>query len=100
MKTDAEYDIDPLDTRHRSQARVVTEYRQEPRLGLLVPQRMEETYTSPAPGTAPALAALGEDGIVKDAREEIRVLTVEVSTRYSAYRRFGVTTEETYRKPE
>jgi len=33
VKTDAEYDIDPLDERHRSRARIVTEYRRVPASG-------------------------------------------------------------------
>jgi VWFA-related protein len=72
VKTDVTYDADPLDYEHKSQARVVTEYRAEPRLGLWVPSQMTETYSWPKAGP------------------------VEATTRYSEYRRFGVTTEESY----
>jgi VWFA-related protein len=95
VKTEAEYDIDPLDHQHRSRARIVTEYRREPALGILVPDRMQETYQS--------LAARGRGfGVLqdahapsRDAQEESGVLTVEATTKYSGYLRFAVTTEET-----
>lgn len=88
VKTDAEYDIDPLDEHHRSRARIVTEYRRDPKLGILVPDRMQEIYQSVVP------AAGGGSGVA----------TVEATTRYSGYLRFSVTIEETVtgvpRKPQ
>ena len=91
LKTDVTYDIDPLDSDHRSQARIVTEYRPEPRLGILVPDRMKETYQWP-------VIEPPRFHDFKKPQQESRVVTVEADTRYSAYRRFQVTTEETYKK--
>ncbi|HXB57663.1 MAG TPA: VWA domain-containing protein [Vicinamibacteria bacterium] len=78
LKTDAEYDIDPLDPYHRSRAHIVTEYRRDPTLRIVVPDLMEETYES--------LVATGGGGL--------GVALVQATTRYSGYLRFSVTTEE------
>jgi VWFA-related protein len=94
VKTDAEYDIDPLDHYHRSRARVVTEYRPEPALGILVPDRMQETYETLA-ARGPGFGVLPKvDARMTNAEEESGVLTVQATTRYSGYLRFRVTTEE------
>jgi len=79
VKTDAEYDIDPLDPNHTARARIVTEYRRDPKLSILVPDRMQEIYES---------AVTGSGG-------DSAVATVEATTRYSGYLRFSVTIEET-----
>jgi hypothetical protein len=96
VKTDADYDVDPRDAYHRSHARIVTEYRRELSLGILVPDRMKETYQSLA-ATSPGFAVLrNAHEKIKDQRDGSGVLTVEATTRYSAYRRFEVTTDETF----
>ena len=100
MKTDAEYDIDPRDQYHRSRARIVTEYRPDPRLGILVPDRMKETYTSLAAGAADMRVLPSAHARSEDVIENSGVLTVEATTRYSAYRRFEVSTGETYTPPK
>jgi VWFA-related protein len=100
MKTDAEYDIDPRDQYHRSRARIVTEYEREPRLGILVPDRMKETYTSLAAGAADMKVLPSAHARSEDVLEQSGVLTVEATTRYSAYRRFEVSTGETYTAPK
>jgi hypothetical protein len=79
VKAAAEYDVDPLDEYHRSRARIVTEYRRDATLGILVPDRMEEIYES--------LVATGGGGF--------GVALVQATTRYSGYLRFSVTTQET-----
>jgi hypothetical protein len=79
VKAAAEYDIDPLDEDFRSRARIVTEYRPDATLGILVPDRMEEIYES--------LVATGGGGF--------GVALVQATTRYSGYLRFSVTTQET-----
>jgi len=79
VKTDAEYDIDPQDQYHRSRAHIVTEYRRDPTLRILVPERMQETYES--------LVATEGGGL--------GVALVKATTRYSGYLRFSVTTKET-----
>jgi hypothetical protein len=88
LKTDVEYDIDPLDEYHRSRARIVTEYRLEPKLGILVPDRMKETYQSLAP-ESPNRALPDAHSRTGDAQDQRPILTVEATSRYSAYRRFG-----------
>jgi VWFA-related protein len=90
LKTDVTYDTDPRDSDHRSHARIVTEYRSEAKLGILVPDRMKETYEWPA-FEAPRLHNF------QAAQEESRVVTLEANAGYSGYRRFQVTTEERYR---
>ena len=100
MKTDAEYDIDPRDQYHRSRARIVTEYRPDPRLGIQVPDRMKETYTSLAAGAADMRVLPSAHARSEDVIENSGVLTVEATTRYSAYRRFEVSTGETYTAPK
>jgi hypothetical protein len=79
VKTDAEYDIDPLDQEHRPRARIVTEYRRDPTLRIFVPDRMQEIYQS--------VVATGGGGF--------GIGTVQAATRYSGFLRFSVTTEET-----
>ncbi|HEV7500536.1 MAG TPA: hypothetical protein VGQ33_11060, partial [Vicinamibacteria bacterium] len=96
LKTDAEYDIDPLDHNHRSRARIVTEYRREPTLGMLVPDRMKETYQSLLATGALLKVVPNAHTRSKDVQEESGVLTVEATTRYSAYHHFEVTTDEKY----
>jgi VWFA-related protein len=95
LKTDAEYDIDPLDDYHRSRARIVTEYRPEPKMGILVPDRMKETYQSLAAET-PMKALPSAHSRTGDEQDDRAILTVEATTRYSGYRRFSVTTNETF----
>jgi hypothetical protein len=99
MKTDAEYDIDPHDKYHRSRARIVTEYRADPRLGILVPDRMKETYTSLAASAADMKILPSAHARSEDVLENSGVLTVEATTRYSAYRRVEVSTGEKYTAP-
>ena len=99
LKTDVEYDIDPQDDYHRSSARIVTEYRREPKLGILVPDQMKETYQSLA-AADPSRPLPDAHTSTGDAQDQRVVLTVEAATRYSAYGRFGVTTYETYTVPE
>jgi hypothetical protein len=78
VKTAAEYDIDPLDEYQRSRARIVTEYRRDATLGILVPDPMQEIYES--------LVATGGGGF--------GVALVQATTRYSGYLRFSVITQE------
>jgi len=102
MKTDADYDFDPRDTYHRSRARIVTEYRREPSLDILVPDRMKETYTSLAVQWQQRQVLSSAHDRVKDPQEESGVFTTEASSTYSAYARFEVNTNETFKptKPE
>ncbi len=87
LRTDVTYDTDVLDEEHRSQARVITEYRQEAGLGILVPSAMKETYQWP-PFEGPRFQDFSnpQKGSV--------VITLEAETKYSGYRRFEVTTQE------
>jgi hypothetical protein len=94
VKTDADYDIDPRDPYHRSRARVVTDYRHDAALGILVPSEMLETYQSLAAQHSGFEVLPDARSRSKDARDESAVLTVRATTRYSGYRRFAVSTEE------
>jgi VWFA-related protein len=87
LRTDVTYDTDVLDDEHRSEARVVTEYRQEAALGILVPSAMKETYRWP-PVEGPRFQDF------RNPQKESIVITLEAETKYSGYRRFEVTTEE------
>ena len=42
LQTDVDYDLDPRDTDRRTRARVITKYRREPKLEILVPDSMRE----------------------------------------------------------
>ncbi len=95
LKTDVEYDIDPRDAYHRSRARVVTEYRREAALDLFVPDQMKETYQSlgladPNRALPDAHTPTGDEG------DQQPVLTVQATTRYSAYKGFSVSTNEIF----
>jgi VWFA-related protein len=74
VKTDVLYNASPPE--HNSRARIVTDYRPEPRLHLWVPGKMTESYSWP----------LGEPS--------------EATTVYSEYSRAGVVTEESYEAPK
>lgn len=94
----------PVHDGHWRGERIATEYRPEPKLGILVPDLMKETCQTLAledPGLRVLPNAHARSANVD---EPGRVVTVEATTRYSAYRRFEVDTNETYtippRKPE
>ena len=92
LKTDADYDFDPADRYHRSRARIVTEYRRDTKLGILVPDRMEETYKSPPSMTPMRGVVTDAHARSEDPQEDNYVSTLEATTQYSAYVRFGVST--------
>jgi VWFA-related protein len=89
LKSDVNYEIDPLDSDHNSQARVVTEYRREAGLGMLVPDHMQETYE-----WAAEVAARMKNFKAPDS--DAGTMTLIADTRYASYSRFQVTTEERY----
>jgi hypothetical protein len=94
LRTDVEYDFgfDSRDARQQRRARIVTDYRRDPGLGILVPMEMRESYELP-PDAAVSSA------IVNNVRDATVSITIEATAKYSAYRRFEVTTEETFRPP-
>ena len=75
----------PWTTYHRSRARIVTEYRREPKLGILVPDRMKETYQSLAARGAGFGVLRDAHARSSDAQEESGVVTIEATTKYSGY---------------
>jgi hypothetical protein len=94
LKTDVEYDIDPQDPYHRSRARVITEYRPDPALGILVPGRMQESYASRA-AQGPGFGVLTDaHARSRDDIERSGVLTVRATTTYSGFLRYKVSTDE------
>ena len=76
----------------RTFTRIVTEYEREPRLQVTVPVRMTETYESAG---SDGLGA----GVVDDAGNPRGGLAIKAVARYSGYRRFQVTTDETFDSP-
>jgi VWFA-related protein len=98
LKTDVQYDINPRDEYHRSWARIVTQYRQEPRLGILVPGQMKETYQSLA-SAAPRRVLQDVHSPTGDVQDQGVIAIVVATTRYSRYVRTSVSTDETYTIP-
>jgi len=94
LQTDVDYDLDPRDTDHRTRARVITKYRREPKLEILVPDSMRETYQWPIPQREPARVLRRGLMVFDDDREQGAVVGMKAEARYSGYRRFEVTTEE------
>ena len=70
LRTEVEYDLEPETRERRQLAFVATRYRREPGLDIFVPSEMKEWYKLPSG-------------------------RIEGTARYSNYRRFRVTTEET-----
>jgi VWFA-related protein len=96
LQTDVDYDLDPRDTYHRTRARVITAYRPEPKLEILVPDSMREVYQWPMARREPARIRRGGKSVFNDGRDQDDVFSMEAEARYSAYRRFEVTTEESF----
>jgi VWFA-related protein len=94
LRTDVEYDIASKESPQRTQARVVTEYRREAKLGVLVPWEMRERYALPIQATRGF--QIFDDRRDKDSQSH---LIIEALAQYGAYRRFGVATDETFRPP-
>jgi VWFA-related protein len=96
LQTDVDYDLDPRDTYHRTRARVITTYRREPKLDILVPDSMREAYQWPMARRAPARVRRGGLSVFNDGRDQDDVFSLEAEARYSGYRRFEVTTKESF----
>jgi hypothetical protein len=92
LRTEVLYDFTlekPLQEK-RVHARVVTEYRRDKLMEILVPSEMRETYEIPLD--------VGRGGnIFQDQRDEAAFVSLRAMAEYSGYRRFEVTTDETYR---
>jgi VWFA-related protein len=96
LRTDVEYDLGSPEQQARARARVVTEYRREPRLGILVPTEMRERYELPAPSTRGF--AIFDDQRNQDGHSYV---VIEARAEYGAHRRFEVATDEAFRpQPE
>jgi hypothetical protein len=92
LRTDVEYDFDydSRDARRQKRAHIVTEYRRDAGLGILVPVEMRESYELPAE------TAIGSD-IVDNVRDATVSITIEATAQYTGYRRFEVSTDEKFR---
>jgi VWFA-related protein len=92
LRTDVVYDFgsDSRDAQRAKGAHIVTQYRRDPGLGILVPVEMRETYGLPRE------TAVGS-GIADDVRDATVGITIEATAQYAGYRRFEVTTDETFR---
>jgi VWFA-related protein len=76
-------------------ARIAVEYRREPRLDILVPDSMTETYGTPESQTPQADARAGFDPLGRPLS-----LHLVTTARYSAYGHFEVETQESFRTTE
>ena len=94
LRTDVEYDLGSPEQQVRARARVVTEYRRETRLGILVPAEMRERYELPAPSTRGF--AIFDDHRNQDGHSYV---VIEARAEYGAHRRFEVATDEAFRPP-
>jgi hypothetical protein len=97
LQTDVDYDLNPRDTYHRSHARIITLYRRETKLDILVPDTMKEAYQWPV--TRQQAARVQRRGLnprVNEGEDQDDVVGMEADARYSGYRRFEVTTEESF----
>jgi hypothetical protein len=95
LRTDVEYEL-PAADKQRMRARVVTEYRPDAKLGILVPAEMREIYSLP-------IQATRGYQIFNDRRDRELAshVVIEARAEYGAYRRFEVATDEAFRpKPE
>jgi hypothetical protein len=97
LQTDVDYDLDPRDTYHRTRARIITTYRREPKLDILVPDSMKEAYQWPvARQQAARVQRRGLNRVINEGEDQEDVVGMEAEARYSGYRRFEVTTEESF----
>jgi VWFA-related protein len=97
LQTDVDYDLDPRDTYHRTRARIITTYRREPKLDILVPDSMKEAYQWPvARQQAARVQRRGLNRKINEGEDQEDVVGMEAEARYSGYRRFEVTTEESF----
>jgi hypothetical protein len=97
LQTDVDYDLDPRDTYHRTRARIITTYRREPKLDILVPDSMKEAYQWPvARQQAARVQRRGLNRVINEGEDKEDVVGMEAEARYSGYRRFEVTTEESF----
>src|SRR5262249_47489312 len=88
LQTDVDYDLDPRDAYHRTRARVITRYRREPKMEILVPDSMRETYQWPVARRGPArVVRRGLNVFDDDARGQDDVVGMKAEARYSGYRR-------------
>jgi hypothetical protein len=95
VHTDVDYDINPRDTYHRTRARIITTYRQEPKLGIVVPDSMKEAYQWPvARQRAAHVQTRGLNQVINEGGDQDDVVGMTAEAHYSGYRRFEVTTEE------
>lgn len=95
LQTDVDYDLNPRDTYHRTRARVITTYRREPKLDILVPDGMKEAYQWPVVRQQAArVQGRGLNRVINEGEDQDDVVGMEAEARYSGYRRFEVTTEE------
>jgi hypothetical protein len=75
-------------------ARIVVEYRREPRLDILVPDSMQETYATPEYQRGQVGGVYRPDF---DALRRPAPLLIETEARYSSYGQFQVDTQEYFR---
>jgi VWFA-related protein len=95
LQTDVDYDLVPRDTYHRTRARIITTYRREPKLEILVPDTMKETYQWPvARQQAARVERRGLNKVISEGEDQDNVVGMTAEAHYSGYRRFDVTTEE------
>jgi hypothetical protein len=80
----------------RAWARIEVDYRREPRLDVLVPDSMRETYGTPNAVRPQAYASSGGAGDF-DALNRDAALHIATVARYSRYRQFQVDTQESFR---
>jgi hypothetical protein len=92
LRTEVAYDfaLEEGQQKRRVHAHVLTEYRRDKVLEILVPSEMHEAYELP-------LDVARGGNIFKDDRDEPASVSLTAVAIYSGYRRFEVTTDETYR---
>ena len=95
LQTDVDYDLDLRDTYHRTHARIITIYRREPKLDILVPDIMKEAYQWPGAQVA-RVQRRGLNLVFNEGEDQDAVIGMEAEAHYSGYRRFEVTTEESF----
>ena len=95
LRTEIEYANPARDDSGESSGSVVTVFRLEPKLGILVPVEMQERYEiqlSPISGRARPPTRTGERSSADHI--EARAIRIQATARYSDYHRFEVKTEE------
>jgi hypothetical protein len=80
-----------------STARVITDYRRDAKVGILVPVEMQERYEVEEPSTGVVRPPKRDGSATPEDARDSENIRIEATARYSAYHRFEIQTQEIFR---